>query len=285
MFDEKNINYLKNKSNFVRNKVLDMIISANKGHIGGAFSCTDIIVSIYYSGLFNFNSNLKENEERDRFILSKGHSCVALYVVLADLGYFPISELDTFCKNNTRLEGHPDTNIPGIDATTGSLGQGLSIGIGMSLSSKLDNKKFRTIVLMGDCECHEGSVWESVMFAGYHKLNNLIAIIDHNKQCATDFEEDVIAASYIENRWKSFGWNVITLDGHSFPELINCFETLQKNTIQKQTKPTVIIAETIKGKGVSFMEKELIYHHTVPKGDKINIAKKELSEHSEFKVG
>lgn len=266
-----NINYnLIDKSRFVRNKVLDMITSANKGHIGGAFSCADIIVSIYYSRIFNFS----EIGEKDKFILSKGHSCPSLYVILADLGYFPISELDTFCKNGTRLEGHPDINIPGIDATTGSLGQGFNIGVGMALSSKLDNKNFKTVVLLGDCECHEGSVWEGVMFAGHHKLNNLIVIIDHNKQCATDFEEDVINSSQIENRWKSFNWNVITLNGHSFSELIDCFEKLKKNNTQI---PTVIIAETIKGKGVSFMEKELIWHHTVPKYNKIDIAKKELS--------
>lgn len=263
------LNYnLKLKANFVRNKVLDMITSANKGHIGGAFSCTDIIVTIYYSNIFNFNPKEKE---RDKFILSKGHSCPALYVVLADLGYFPFFELDTFCKNGTRLEGHPDINIPGIDTTTGSLGQGLSVGSGMALSAKLDNKNFKTIVLIGDCECHEGSIWESVMFSGYHKLNNLIVILDHNKQCATDFEEDIINITPISDKWKSFNWNVITINGHSFDELLNCF-----NIVRNSQKPTIIIAETIKGKGVSFMEKELIWHHTVPKDDKIQIAKKEL---------
>lgn len=269
------VNYLKNKSNFVRNKVLDIIVSANKGHIGGAFSCTDIIVSIYYSGIFNFSSN-KKLENRDRFILSKGHSCPSLYVVLSDLGYFQNSELNTFCKNNSRLEGHPDINIPGIDVTTGSLGQGLSIGVGMSLSSKLDKNEFYTIVLLGDCECHEGSVWESVMFAGHHKLNNLIAIIDYNKQCATDFPEDSINLESIINKWKSFNWNVLTLNGHSFLELINGFNKI-KDSKNITEQPTVIIAETIKGKGVSFMEKELIWHHTIPSGNNINIAKKELA--------
>ncbi len=275
MINEDTNKYLAEKARFVRNKVLDMILLAKKGHIGGAFSCTDIIVSIYYSGLFNFKSNDPKFAERDRFILSKGHSCPALYVVLADLGFFPISELDTFCKNDSRLEGHPDINIPGIDVTTGSLGQGLSIGSGMALSAKLDNKNFRTIVLLGDCECHEGSVWESVMFSGHHKLHSLIAIVDYNKQCATDFAEDSINLSSIVDKWKAFDWNVITLDGHSFDELLNAFNHIQKNNGQK---PTVIIAETIKGKGVSFMEKELIWHHTVPNGDNIMIAKKELLE-------
>lgn len=273
MINEDTNKYLKGKARFVRNKVLDMILLAKKGHIGGAFSCTDIIVSIYYSGLFNFRSNDPKFEERDRFILSKGHSCPALYVVLADLGFFPISELDTFCKNDSRLEGHPDINIPGIDVTTGSLGQGLSIGSGMALSAKLDNKNFRTIVLLGDCECHEGSVWEGAMFSGHHKLHNLMAIVDYNKQCATDFAEDSIDLSSIVDKWKAFNWNVITLDGHSFDELLDAFNHIQENNVQK---PTVIIAETTKGKGVSFMEKELIWHHTVPNGNNIAVAKKEL---------
>lgn len=275
MINEDTNKYLKEKARFVRNKVLDMILLAKKGHIGGAFSCTDIIVSIYYSGLFDFRPNDPKFEERDRFILSKGHSCPALYVVLADLGFFPISELDTFCKNDSRLEGHPDVNIPGIDVTTGSLGQGLSIGSGIALSAKLNNKNFRTIVLLGDCECHEGSVWESAMFSGHYKLHSLIAIIDYNKQCATDFAKDSINLSSIVDKWEAFNWNVITLDGHSFDELLNAFNHIQKSNMQK---PTVIIAETIKGKGVSFMEKELIWHHTVPNGDNITIAKKELLE-------
>lgn len=275
MINENTNKYLKGKARFVRNKVLDMILLAKKGHIGGAFSCADIIVSIYYSGLFNFRPNDPKFEERDRFILSKGHSCPALYVVLADLGFFPISELDTFCKNDSRLEGHPDINIPGIDVTTGSLGQGLSIGSGMALSAKLDNKNFRTIVLLGDCECHEGSVWESVMFSGHHKLHNLIVVVDYNKQCATDFAEDSIDLSSIVDKWKAFNWNVITLDGHSFDELLNAFDHIQKGNIQK---PTVVIAETTKGKGVSFMEKGLIWHHTVPNGNDIAIARKELLE-------
>lgn len=273
MINDDTNNYFKEKARFVRNKVLDMIVLAKKGHIGGAFSCTDIIVSIYYSGFLNFKSNSPKCKERDRFILSKGHSCAALYVVLADLGFFPISELDTFCKNNSRLEGHPDINIPGIDVTTGSLGQGLSIGSGMALSAKLDNKNFKTIVLLGDCECHEGSVWESIMFSGHHKLDNLIAIVDYNKQCATDFAEDIINLNSIVDKWKAFNWNIITINGHSFYELLNAFNDIKKCNIQK---PTVIIAETVKGKGVSFMERELIWHHTVPNGDNIAIAKKEL---------
>jgi len=260
------------KARFVRKKVLEMITSANKGHIGGAYSCTDILVAIYYLGLFNLNPKNPTGEDRDRFILSKGHACPALYVILADLGYFDISELDTFCKNNTRLEGHPDINIPGIYATSGSLGQGLSIGVGIALAAKLDKKSFKTIVLMGDGECHEGSVWESVMFAGHKKLCNLIAIVDYNKQCATDYIDDVICLEPFADKWKAFNWNVVHVNGHSFDELVTAFKQNQYNQ-----RPTVIIAETIKGKGVSFMEKELIWHHTVPKGDQISIANKELS--------
>ena len=191
------------------------------------------------------------------------------------MGFFPISELDTFCKNDSRLEGYPDINIPGIDVTTGSLGQGLSIGSGMALSAKLDNKNFKTIVLLGDCECHEGSVWESIMFSGHHKLDSLIAVVDYNKQCATDFAEDSINLNSIVDKWKAFNWNVITVNGHSFDELLDAFNDIKKSKLQK---PTVIIAETIKGKGVSFMEKGLNWHHTIPNSGDIAIAKKELLE-------
>ncbi len=265
-----NIQFLKEKSRYVRICALNMVVNAKKGHLGGTFSATDILVTIYYSGLFKFDPN---NPERDRFILSKGHSCPALYAILADLGFFSISELDTFCKNDSRLGGHPDRNIPGIEVNTGSLGHGLSIGTGMVLATKLDNKNFKTIVLLGDCECHEGSIWESVMFSGHHKLGNLIVVVDYNKQCATDFAEDSINLDPFADKWKAFNLDVRIVDGHSFPELINNFNDIQR----RQAKPTVIIARTIKGKGISYMERNLDYHHKIPTEDDVEIALKELS--------
>ncbi|OFZ54377.1 MAG: hypothetical protein A2328_02665 [Bdellovibrionales bacterium RIFOXYB2_FULL_36_6] len=154
---------------------MEMIVSANKGHIGGAFSCTDILVTLYYGGILRFDPKNPKWVERDIFIMSKGHSGVALYAILADLGFFPLSELNTFCKNNSMLGGHPDRNIPGIEADTGSLGQDIGIGAGLALSAKMDNKDFMTVVLLGDGECYEGSVWEAAMFAGHHKLDKLVA--------------------------------------------------------------------------------------------------------------
>ena len=269
----KDIQFLEKKANWIRNKVLDMIVDANKGHIGGAYSSADILTSIYYSGLFQFNPNNPLDDNRTRFILSKGHSCVALYVILADLGYFPLSELETFCKNNSRLGGHPDRHIPGIEVDTGSLGQGLGIGSGIALAAKLDKKPFKTMVLMGDGECGEGSVWEAVMFAGHHKLNNLIVVIDYNKQFATDFADDSINLEPFANKWCAFNWDFRIVGGHSFEELYYAFNSI----VKKQDKPTVIIANTIKGKGISYMERELKFHHTVPNLEQTTIAKRELS--------
>lgn len=275
----RDIRELEKKANWVRNQVLDMITYANKGHIGGAFSCTDILVTLYYGDILKFDASNHRWDERDRFILSKGHSCPALYAILADLGFFSSIELNSFCGNSVNcsvsgsmLGGHPDRNIPGIEANTGSLGHGLSIAIGIALRAKLDNKNYKTIVLLGDCECHEGSVWEAIMFAGHHKLNNLIAIVDYNKQCVTDFAKDVICFEPFTDKWKAFNWEVRTVNGHSFDELLKVFDDLECD------KPIVIIANTIKGRGVSFMENSLEWHHTVPGIDKAKVARKELSE-------
>lgn len=276
------IRELEKKANWVRNQVLDMVTSSNKGHIGGAFSCTDILVALYYGDILKFDASNPRWDGRDRFILSKGHSCSALYAILADLGFFSSIELNSFCgctdvnTSGSMLGGHPDRNIPGIEANTGSLGHGLSIAVGIALRAKLDNKNYKTIVLLGDCECQEGSIWEAIMFAGHHKMNNLIAIVDYNKQCVTDFAKDVIYFEPFADKWKAFNWKVITVNGHSFNELLKVFDDLN---LDSNDKPIVIIANTIKGKGVSFMEKSLEWHHAVPSGDNAKVARKELLKH------
>jgi transketolase len=269
------IEKLREKAAWVRKQVLEMIVSANKGHIGGAFSCTDILVALYYSGFLRFNPQNPKLVERDRFIMSKGHSGIALYVILADLGFFPLSELDTFCKNNSMLGGHPDRNIPGIEADTGSLGQGLGIGAGLALSAKMDKKNFMTVVLLGDGECYEGSVWEAAMFAGHHKLSNLIAIVDRNQQCATDFTENCNHLDPFSDKWRAFNWEVREVNGHSFKELLSAMRDVRE---RDSGWPLAIIAHTIKGKGVSFMEGNIESHHGVPKGERLEIARKELAE-------
>jgi len=265
---------LKIKSLWVRRQVLEMIAGAKKGHIGGAFSCADILTTLFYSGILKFDVKNPNWPQRDRFILSKGHSAATLYAILADLGFFPVSELKNFCSNNSILGGHPDRRIPGIEADTGSLGHGLGIGAGIALSAKINRVKFMNVVLMGDGECDEGSVWEASMFAAHHKLNNLVAIIDRNRQCVTDFTEDCLSLEPLIDKWRAFNWDVRVVDGHSHEDL---FTSLGDFRTRLDSRPLVIIAKTIKGKGVSFMEGKLVWHHSVPEGNSLELARRELS--------
>lgn len=262
------------KAKWVRRKALEMIVSVNKGHIGGAFSCADILVALFYGGILNYISKQPDWSERDRFILSKGHSCTALYAILADLGFFPIDELNGYCQRGSMLGGHPDKNIPGVEADTGSLGHGLGIGAGMALAAKLNNKNYKTVVLLGDGECYEGSIWEAAMFSAHHKLNNLFAIIDRNRQCVNDYTEDCNSMEPFEDKWKSFNWDTKIINGHSFTDII---KVLKDFRTRKSTQPLAVIANTIKGKGVSFMEGELKWHHTVPSGEDLKKAREELA--------
>lgn len=268
-----NIDELEKKAKWVRNQILEMIVSANKGHIGGAFSCVDILVTLYYGNIIRFDPNNPNWSERDRFILSKGHSCVALYAILADLGFFPISELNSLCQKGGMLGGHPDRKIPGIEADTGSLGHGLGIAAGLALCAKLDNRNYMNVILLGDGECYEGSVWEAAMFVGHHQLNDLIVIVDRNQQCVTDFTEDCVRLEPFADKWRAFGWEVRNINGHAFDELLGVFKSLR---FRKSTQPLVIIANTIKGKGVSFMERKIVWHHSVPTGEYLKIARQEL---------
>jgi transketolase len=264
---------LERKAGWVRRQVLEMVVSAGRGHIGGAFSCADILVVLYYGGVLRFDPLRPEWKKRDRFILSKGHSAAALYAILADLGYFPASELGIYQKRGCILGGHPDRKIPGIETDTGSLGHGLGVGAGLALSAKLNNKDFLSVVLMGDGECCEGSVWEAAMFAARHKLNNLIGIIDKNGLCATDFMRDCLNLDPLDKKWRAFGWDVISVDGHSFKGLLAAFGNLRN---RKSSKPLMVIARTTKGRGVSFMEGNPGWHHAVPKGREIEAARREL---------
>ncbi len=270
---QEKIYNLRKKANWVRNQVLEMISKAGKGHIGGAFSCADILVALYYGGILRFDPSRKDWNERDRFILSKGHSSSVLYTILADLGYFPISHILNYGQSGCMLGGHPDRNIPGVEIDSGSLGHGLGIGAGLALSAKMDRKDFMTVVLLGDGECCEGSVWEAGMFAVCHKLNNLTAIVDRNGLCATDFTDNCVYLGPLEEKWSSFGWDVRTINGHAFEDIISAFKDFR---VRKSNKPLAIIANTVKGKGVSFMEGSPNWHHNVPKGAQIEIARKEL---------
>ena len=267
------IEKISSKAAKLRLTVLEAIYRAGRGHIGGAFSCADILATLFYGGFLRFNSANPQWEERDRFILSKGHSGIALLSVLADMGYFEESELRTYCRNGSRFGGHPDRKIPGIETDTGSLGHGLGIGIGMALSGKMDGKKFHTYVLLGDGECYEGSVWEALAFGSHHRLSNLTAIIDRNRQCVLDYTENCVRLDPLDKKLRAFGWETVEVSGHSLADLRSVF---LKGRRRKSERPLAVIADTVKGKGVSFMEGKVEWHHRVPSPEQYEIAKREL---------
>jgi transketolase len=251
-----------------------MVVAADAGHLGGTFSCTDILVALYYGGILRFDPHNPHWDGRDRFILSKGHAGLALYLPLADLGFFPISELESFAQRGSALGINPDNNIPGVEINTGSLGHGLGVGAGLSLSGKIDRKDFCTVVLLGDGECYEGSVWEAALFAAHHELNKLTAIIDYNGLSATDFTKNIIRQEPVEDKWKAFGWNTVSINGHSFAEILHVLKDIHGS---KSNKPLAVVAHTIKGKGVSFMENKISWHHGAPRGDELKVARRELT--------
>ncbi|MHB8164936.1 MAG: transketolase [Methanoregula sp.] len=266
---------LEKKAAEVRLQVLQTALHAGKGHVPPAFSWVEIGIALFYGNVLNQKPSNPKWADRDRFILSKGHGCLTLYSILADLGYFQKSELDTFDGDGSLLGGHPDIAIPGIEALSGSLGHGLGISAGLALAAKIDHHKWKVFTVLGDGECEEGSVWEAAMFASHHKLDNLIAIIDRNKLSATDFTDNYTSLEPFHLRWQAFGWDVVTVNGHSFNQLI---ETLLQAKTRSTAKPLVIIAETTKGKGVSFMENSSSWHHQLPKGEQATCALGELKE-------
>lgn len=263
---------LKKKANWVRNRVLDMCI-AGGGHLVSTFSCIEIMVALYYGGILRYRSDDPEWDERDRFILSKGHAATALYSILADVGCFPAEDLDSYHRDGSILGSHPDKIVPGVEVTTGSLGHGIGLAAGMALAGKMDRNPYMTFVLIGDGECSEGSVWEAALLASSKGLVNLVAIIDRNQLCATDFTEKCMRLDPLLEKWKAFGWEGSEIDGHSFEELLDSLKALRN---RQSCKPYVLIADTVKGKGVSFMENQPLWHTKVPAGGEIELAKKEL---------
>ncbi|MBI2599781.1 transketolase [Candidatus Daviesbacteria bacterium] len=248
---------------------------AHKGHLGGALSVTEILVALYYCGIVNISPKKIKDPKRDRIILSKGHACLALYSVLADRRFLPKAELQKFGQNGTFLGGHPDHKTPGVEVSSGSLGHGLGIGAGMALAAKLDNLKYLTYVILGDCECNEGSIWETITFAAAQKLNNLIAIVDNNKIGATSRTQKLTGPYPLEDKWRAFGWDSLSIDGNNISEVIKVLEKSRTRTVSN--KPLVIIANTIKGRGVSFMEDDPKWHHGVPNDAQYEQAWKELN--------
>ncbi len=251
------------------------VYKAKSGHPGGALSSADILACLYFSEL-NIDVNNPSWDLRDRFVLSKGHSCPGLYAALAEKGFFDKSELDTFRHTGALLQGHPDMKaINGVDMSAGSLGQGFSCACGMALGAKISGKSYRTYALVGDGESQEGQVWEAIMFAAHYKLDNLVMIIDSNGLQIDGAVKDVMNVMPYEPKLEAFGWNVITVDGHNIEEILGAFESAK--TVKG--KPTAIIAKTVKGKGVSFMENQASWHGKAPNEEQYNLAVAELTEY------
>ena len=267
-----NINELERKAYQLRVDIIEMIYNAQSGHPGGSLSAIDIMTVLYYE-IMRHNPKMPDWPDRDRFILSKGHASPALYAVLADTGYFPKEELMHFRKANSMLQGHPSyLKTPGVEDSTGSLGQGLSFACGVALAGKLDAKDYNVYCMIGDGESEEGQIWEAAMNAARHNLDNLCAILDYNHLQIDGNIYDIKRPQPFLEKWLSFGWNVFEIDGHDFEDIIGSLETFK---IIKG-KPTMIIAHTIKGKGVSFMENQADWHGKAPNKEERDRAIKEL---------
>ncbi len=256
----------------LRRHVITMIAAAGSGHPGGSLSAADIITALYFKVLRHDPQNLNW-QDRDRFILSKGHAAPILYAALAECGYFPVEELLTLRKLNSRLQGHTDSTLtPGVEMSAGALGQGLSFGIGIALAGRLDSRNYRVYVLIGDGECDEGQVWEAAMSAAHFKVDNLVAIVDRNRLQLDGFCCDIMNSEPLPDKWRAFGWHVLEIDGHDINQILTALEKAK----EIKSMPTAIIAHTIKGKGVSFMEFNIDFHGKAPTPEQTEKALKEL---------
>ncbi len=254
----------------IRCSAVEITSRSNSSHIASVLSMADI-VAVLYNDVMNIFPENPENDLRDRFVLSKGHAGVGVYIALAELGYFPKKKLLTYCNDGGVLSGHVSHySVPGVELSTGSLGHGISVACGMAMAAKVDKKTHRVFALIGDGECDEGSVWETALFANHYRLSNFYVIVDHNKMQSLGYCEKTIELIDLAAKWDSFGWNVIVVDGHSHEQIKSAFA----NNVSE--KPTVIVANTIKGKGISFMENNILWHYRAPLGEQYEKAMKEL---------
>jgi transketolase len=256
----------------IRGAVIDLSHNAQTPHLGSSLSCVDILVAAYW-GALNIDAQNPDDPNRDRFILSKGHAAITLYAVLAQRGFFPMDLLDVYAKPGARLSEHPIyRSVPGVEATTGSLGHGLSLGLGMALAGKIQGRSYRVFTVVSDGECNEGSVWEAALFAPAHKLDNVAVIIDYNKWQATGRSDEIMSLNPLRQKWESFGWSTHELDGHNLKALVDAL----RNVPDGSGKPVAIVAHTVKGKGISFMEDDNNWHYRIPNAEDVRKAKMEL---------
>ena len=263
---------LKEVARNLRRHVVKMIAAAGSGHPGGSLSAADIITALYFRVL-RYDPHNAQWPDRDRFILSKGHAAPILYAALAEGGYFPVEELVTLRKLDSRLQGHTDRNLtPGVEMSAGALGQGLSFSVGVALAARLDRRDYRVYVLLSDGECDEGQTWEAALSAAHFKLDNLVAIVDCNRLQLSGWTRDIMNLEPFAQKWQAFGWHTIEIDGHDFDEILAALQECQS----MKAKPTVVIAHTTKGKGVSFMENNVSFHGKAPTPEEAEKALKEL---------
>jgi transketolase len=272
MTQTRNVDELAAICRTTRRQIVEMITAAKSGHPGGSLSAVEILVTLFFSKLRHDPRN-PAWEDRDRFILSKGHAAPVLYSMLAQTGYTPVDELSHLRRLGSIYQGHPDRRfIPALEASTGSLGQGLSIGLGMAQGAKLDERPTRVYVVLGDGEIQEGQIWEAAMYASYHKIDNCVAIVDYNHIQLDGFVKDILDIEPLAEKWKSFGWHVIDVDGHSIPALLDAWDEAEAT----KGTPSVVIANTVKGKGVSFMENNPKYHGVAPSDAELATALEEI---------
>ena len=272
-FTAQDVRRLEQQALVVRQDILEMIYKAKAGHPGGSLSAADIVTALYFH-VMNIDPANPDWADRDRFILSKGHACPAMYAALAERGFFDREILGTLRVYHSILQGHPDMNkVPGVDMTAGSLGNGLSVGVGMALSARLHGQDYMTYVMLGDGECQEGMVWEAAMAANHHHLKNLIAIVDCNGVQINGWVNDILRVEPIADKWRAFGWNVIEIDGHDMRQILTGL-----HDARTMRAPTVILARTVKGKGVSFMEDDCAWHGSAPNAEQLRQAMEDIEK-------
>jgi len=272
-YTDQQIKELENKTKEIRKTIIEILSRACSGHPGGSLSAADLITALYFAVL-RYDPSHPDWPERDRFHMSKGHCCPLLYTVLAEAGYFSKEELKSLRKFGSMLQGHPDRRTPGVEAASGSLGQGLSVALGMSLAGKLDKKNYRVYCLIGDGESQEGNIWEAAMAASHYKCDNLCGILDYNGYQIDGRISDVMSLEPVKAKWEAFGWHTIEINGHKMQEILEAYAEAQA----VKFKPSIIIAHTTKGKGVSFMENVCSFHGCVPTAEQAKKALEELGE-------
>lgn len=269
-----NENDLKEKTQEIKRKCLEICIKAGTGHVTSSFSCAEIVTVLYYN-IMNIDPRNPEWEGRDRFVMSKNHASVITFPVLADLGFVNKEDIDSFLEDGSIYGEHSKSSINGVDFSGGSLGIGMGVACGMAYSAKKNQKEWVTFCIVGDGEMYEGSIWEAVMFAGANKLDNLVVFVDRNHMCITDFTDKMLAQSPLEDKWTAFNWEVRSVNGHSITEITDSLEDVRN---RKSGRPLCIIAETVKGRGIRFMENNILMHGVAPKGEEAELALHQLRE-------